>query len=435
MMLMTRCRFRWVFCQLEALRHCFPPSVRQILGELPESLDETYERILKEIRGSNQGHAHRLMQCLVAAVRPLRVEELAEVLAFDFTSSGTPKLNPDWRWEDQEEAVMSACSSLVIVVKDGDSRIVQFSHFSVKEFLISNRLAESSRDVSQYHILLEGAHTILAQACLGVLLRLDDRIDWDTIKKFPLARYAAEHWVKHARFGNVASRIKDGMECLFDVDEPHFVAWLWICDPGYSPSERSEGVPLYYATKFGFRDLTEHLLAVHPEYVHAKGGREVTPLHASAIHGHADIFSLLVEHFPNVDIKGAFDQTPLHRASSEGHLEIGRRLLDRGADINAQEIDGWTPLFLAAMNGELEFVRMLLLRGAAINAPSNRGETPLHVASESGHVEIVRLLLEHGADLNACNKSGDTPSEVASSYGRREIVQLLYEYSTKSANR
>ncbi len=147
MILMTRCRFRWVFCQLEALRHCFPPSVRQILGELPESLDETYERILKEIRGSNQGHAHRLMQCLVAAVRPLRVEELAEVLAFDFTSEGTPMLNPSWRWEDQEEAVMSACSSLVIVVKDGDSRIVQFSHFSEQRCLA---VSHSTRACAYY---------------------------------------------------------------------------------------------------------------------------------------------------------------------------------------------------------------------------------------------------------------------------------------------
>jgi len=54
----------------------------------------------------------------VAAVRPLKVEELAEVLSFDFDAEGIPKLNPDWRWEDQEEAVVSACSSLVIVVKD-----------------------------------------------------------------------------------------------------------------------------------------------------------------------------------------------------------------------------------------------------------------------------------------------------------------------------
>jgi hypothetical protein len=53
----------WAFCQLELLRQCFPPSVRRILEELPDSLDETYERILREIRKPNQGYAHRLLQC------------------------------------------------------------------------------------------------------------------------------------------------------------------------------------------------------------------------------------------------------------------------------------------------------------------------------------------------------------------------------------
>jgi len=163
-MLITSHRFRWVFCQLEILSQSFPSSVRRILKELPESLDQTYERVLREIRKANQGHAYRLLQCLVVAVRPLRVEELAEVLAVDFEVEGTPMLNPGWRWSDHQEAVLSACSSLVTIVKDGDSRIVQFSHFSVKEYLTSDRLAESSRDVSRYHIQLAAAHTILAQA-------------------------------------------------------------------------------------------------------------------------------------------------------------------------------------------------------------------------------------------------------------------------------
>jgi hypothetical protein len=262
-----------VFCQLELLRQCFPPSVRRILEELPESLDGTYERVLKEIRKPNQLHAYRLMQCLVVAVRPLRVEELAEVLAIDFDSEVTAKLNPDWRWPDQERAVMSACSSLVSVVKDGDSRVVQFSHFSVKEFLMSHRLAESSQDISRYHIELEAAHTILAQACLGVLLRLDDSVDRDNIGSFPLARYAAEYWFKHAQFENVSSRVKDGMDCLFDADRPYFATWLWICDstPGMRPSQPDE-VPLYHAAGLGFRDLVERLLAMHPEDINAKGG-------------------------------------------------------------------------------------------------------------------------------------------------------------------
>jgi hypothetical protein len=114
----TSRRFRWVFCQLEVLRHCFPANLRHILEELPKSLDETYKRILNEINNANRVHAYRLLQCLAVALRPLRVEELAEVLAFDLPTGGLPKLNASWRWEDQEEAVLSACSSLVSVIID-----------------------------------------------------------------------------------------------------------------------------------------------------------------------------------------------------------------------------------------------------------------------------------------------------------------------------
>ena len=100
------------------------------------------------------------------AVRPLQVNELAAVLTFGFNAEGIPKLNQNWRWEDQEEAVMSASPSLLTIFNDRDSRIVRFSHFTVKESL-SGRLAEPIRDVSHYHIELEAAYTILAQACIG----------------------------------------------------------------------------------------------------------------------------------------------------------------------------------------------------------------------------------------------------------------------------
>src|ERR1700740_3184670 len=148
-------RFRWVFCQLEALRYCLPPSVRRTLDELPESLDGTYERVLKEIKKPNRDHARRLLQCLVVAIRPLDVKELAEVLAVDFDDAeGIPKLKPNWRWEDEEQALLTSCSSLITIVETDDSRIVQFSHFSVKEYLTSTRLATSSGDISRYHIVL-----------------------------------------------------------------------------------------------------------------------------------------------------------------------------------------------------------------------------------------------------------------------------------------
>jgi hypothetical protein len=134
-------RFRWIFYQLEILRDCLSPSVRHTLKELPESLDETYERILKEIKKPNRGLAQQVPQCVVVAIRPLRVAEPAEILAVDLDDSeGIPWLNADWRWEDKEQALLIACSSLIAIVEDGYSRVVQFSHFSIKEFLTSSRL-------------------------------------------------------------------------------------------------------------------------------------------------------------------------------------------------------------------------------------------------------------------------------------------------------
>ena len=395
-----------MYCQLEVLRHCFPSSVRPILAELPESLDDTYERILREIGKPNQGHTRRLLQCLVAAVRPLRVEELAEILAFDFSTEGIPKLNPSWRWEDQEEAVMSACSSLVIVVKDEDSRIVQFSHFSVKEYLTSDRVARSSREeISCYHIPIEAAHLVLARACLGVLLKLDDSIDRDRIKSFPLARYGAEYWTTHAQFGSVSSCIKDGMECLFDAEKPHLAVWLWVHSHDWrrpsmdSPSPlKPAAPPIYYASQFGFHSLVETLITRHPEDLSAIGGNEGTPLHIAAAEGHVQVVLLLLKHLP-ADIRSPQSlRTPLFSAAQEGQTEIGQHLLNHGADVNARKGNGFTPLHLAAL---------------------------------FGHLKFMRLLLDHGANPHARNSINRTPSEV-NFVNRKEISQLLSEYGFKS---
>ena len=377
----------------------------------------------------------------MVAVRPLRVEELAEVLAFDFNAEGMPKLNLSWRWEDQEEAVTSACSSLVMIVKDGDSRVVQFSHFSVKEFLTADRLAEPMRDVSSYHIQLKAAHAVLAQACLGVLLRLDDRIDGDCIESFPLARYAARYWPTHARVENVLSRIKNGMECLFDADKPYFATWLWIYNEDLEGSsmttmrpEKPDAVPLYYAALLGFRDLAEHLISEHPEHVNARGGMHGTPMHAAVYAEHTNILSLLIEHGANMESLSMSKnkRTPLNYAAWDGRLEVGQYLLDRGADIGARDGQRSTPLMRAVYREHVEFTRMLIEHGAVIDARDHVGWTSLHWAAENGRTECARLLLEHGADVNARDNHGKTPSQLGSYWGRREFVELLFEYGAES---
>src|SRR6266851_1726082 len=83
-------RFQWVIGQLNALRWCMSrEDVHRALNELPETLYDLYEEAFKRIW--RKQHARRLFMCLVAAVRPLRVEELAGILAIQFDSDSDPK--------------------------------------------------------------------------------------------------------------------------------------------------------------------------------------------------------------------------------------------------------------------------------------------------------------------------------------------------------
>jgi len=365
------------------------------------------------------------------------VEELAEVLAIDFNSSGAPKLKADWRWEDNEEAVLSACSSLVAVVMDGDSRVVQFSHFSVKEYLTSTRLANSRGEEARFHIRLESAHKVLAQASLGVLLRLDERIDHDSIAGFPLARYAAKHWIDHVKFENVLFHVKDGIDHLFDADKAHFAACVWLYDPeGFSNSESSPtqpGVcPLHYTIRIGgHRALVEHVLSKRPQDLNAKGGYHGTPLHVAIFKKDFGIVYLLLENGADVNIRDHNDQTPLHDASLYGFCDLVQLLLSHDVDVDARHKYRRTPLHLAVTFNRVEVAKILLEHKADVNASDVDGDAPLHLAAKRGHLEVTRLLLEYGGNANARNNKGRTPFNLAKARKHTEksdIGKVLWEH-------
>ena len=440
-----------MYCQLEALRHCLPPSVRGILEELPETLDETYERVLREINKANRDHARRLLQCITIALRPLRVEELAEVLAIDFDApahGGIPQSNPNWRWADQHQAILSTCSSLIAIVDDRGSKVVQFSHFSVKEYLISDRLARSSGDVSRYHIVPEPAHRILAQACLGVLLRLDDGANKGNVRDIPLIEYAARHWVDHAQFENVASWIQDTMEYFFDAEKPHWKAWCrvqmtdkkWLSFQARTIGE-DDTFPLYYASLGGFYDIAERLVAKYPEHINARGGLMETPLVAALRGKHFQIAELLHQNGADVNVRDTSNDTPLREAYRAGILDIVPWLLNHGAEVNTQGCYGWAPLHNAAYNGQLQEFRMLIEHDADIHIRNDSGMTPLHLAASPkvyrDHIDIMQVLLDHGANPNARDNDGSTPLHHSSwshkpSYGSGkgtvEGTRLLLKY-------
>ena len=404
-MLMPSDRFRWVYCQLDNLRRCMPSSIRKALNELPVTLDDTYERILQNIPKQKWQHAHRLFQCMVAARRPFRVEELAEIFAIEVGPNATPSLVEDWRPANPEEAVLSACSTLIAIIDDEGSKIVQFSHFSVKEYLTSDRLQTSDvPNICQFFVPLEPAHTILARACLVVLLQLEENMDEERLATFPLAGYAARNWVDHAKFENVASQIQNAMEDLFNPIKHHLWTWIRMHNVDYNTfigdSPPKPTLALYYAAFCGFSILARHLIVMHALDVNAKNGYvRWSPLHAVSRGGHVDVAQVLLDYGADINAQDLHDQTPLSWASSEGHLKVAQLLLEHGANVNMQNnYNHYTSLHSASMSGKLEVARLLLDHGAGVHIRGDGDVTPFQLATTYGHHDIAQLLLDRGAE-------------------------------------
>ena len=261
---------------------------------------------------------------------------------------------------------------------------------------------------------------LLARASLAVLLR-DPDVD-SPVDNAPLAAYAAKHWTTHARFENVASRVRGGIEDLFDLDKPYFEAWVKLHDidpkdegnfpniPDPEPGAR----PLYYAAFCGFDWLVEHLTLKYPQYVTARGGQCGTALHSALVEGHLQVIRYLLRYNVDVNYRDSADDTPLLLASWKGHQDIVQYLLNHGADVTLLDNHHNSALTVAAFHGHVNVVQLLLEHDADVHYLDNEGRTPLHDAVwghrfTADRLQIVRLLLKHGANPNARSHELQTP--------------------------
>ena len=399
---------------------------------------------MEEIEKKKWKYAHIFFQCVAVASHPLHVNELAQFLSFDFEAKSTPTFRNDRHLEDPARTVLSTCSSLLSVVQPEGYKtpIVQFAHFSAQEYLMSARLAESKDTISRFHVSPTPAHTIVARACLGILLHLDETVTKDSLKSFPLAEYAAEYWVGHARIEDVSSKVQDEMKRLFDPNKGSLFIWVWIYDPAYASrkgSERPEtarATPLHYAVSCGLHDVAKFLIVEHSQEVNARDiDIQETPLHVALRYGHEDIAQLLLEHGADGNAEDCNNMTPLHLSSEYGYVEVARIILERGADTEILDVDDENPLMLATTEGHVEIVRLLLKHGSDANSKNSDGMTPLHLASCYGRLGAARVLLEHGAIANARNASHTIPLHLASGFKdelkeRIDLIRLLVQYGS-----
>ncbi|KAK2764811.1 hypothetical protein CKAH01_15750 [Colletotrichum kahawae] len=376
---------------IQALEKCPDPvSLRQTLQSLPRTLDETYERVLNRIPPEFEQNAIRILQFLAFSERPLRIEEAVDVIAV--VIGNKPRFDAKNRMPQAEE-ISIYCSSLVAVVtrdEDGDNRVkeLQLAYFSVKEYLLSDRLRQNI-----FRTFVEAqARASITEICLAV---------HDLIREFCLDEESPQTSYQ-----------------LYNPDEP------WEEEPERSKTD--ETVVLYYVACGGIVSAVEEVLKNGAD-VNTQGGRYGNALQAASGGGHQEIVQMLLNNGADVNAQGGDYGNALQAASFRGHQEIVQMLLINGADVNAQDGYSSNALYAASVGGHQEIVQMLLNNRADINAQGGRYSNALQAASERGYQEIVQMLLNNGAEVDSKDVSGQTPLSWAAEYGHEAVVKMLLD--------
>ncbi|KAF7979104.1 hypothetical protein HWV62_43632 [Athelia sp. TMB] len=402
-----------------------PDEVEKQLQSLPKDLDGLYDQIL--VKSPNSEALKRFLMWLAFASRPLEVEELAEVVTVDFSSDHLPSHNRRLRYDDAKSTLF-VCSSFVTEFEG----TVKLAHMSMKEYLLSERI--KSGNAAFFSVSEALSHSLIAQTCLAYLLNLgkvSDLVESIIQSDFPLAPYAAGHWISHMKLGHCDDSSLSQMTMkIFSSDSNALVNWVRLHDPDQvDPFERDLEKPveriaasLYYASSYGLQEVVNHLLKTGAN-VNARSGEYGSALAVASFVGHCSIVRELLENGAEVDAQCKHG-TALQIASHQGHDIVVQLLLENGAEVDEQCGSG-TALLRASSGGHADVVRQLLNNGADVNSSEGRRCRALWVASYKGHDTVVRLLLEAGADVDSTIHDGDNALHVASYEGHHAVVCLL----------
>ena len=277
---------------------------------------------------------------------------------------------------------------------------IKLSHFSVKEYLLSDRIEEIFR------ISEKSSHSKISEISLAYLLQFDsfEPLTNAMLDSSPLAWYVAKHWIDHAKSGGIDGSALKLIFQLF-MSKAALANWIRIWDiDGFGNTDLSMDkaeihCPLYYATVTGIEQLAYHLLENGAE-VNAQGGYYGNALQAASSGGHEGIVKVLLQKGAEVNAQGGLFGNALQAASSGDHEGIVKVLLEKGAEVNAQEDYYGNALQAAASGGYEGIVKVLLEKGAEVNAQGGRYGNALQAASYGGHEAIVQVLLEKEAEVN-----------------------------------
>lgn len=182
--------------------------------------------------------ARRILILLCFASRPLTLRELIEGIAVEINEP--LGLDKDCRLEDYDD-IHDICPGLIDINLAPDQtseaynerkllQTVQIAHFSVQEYLESNRIRHQRAAI--FGMTSATAHAEIAQICLVYLLEYDfarSELDHSILEEYPLAHFAAMYWYHHyERTTDSASGLDHLVSRLFQ-QKGAFMAWVKLC--------------------------------------------------------------------------------------------------------------------------------------------------------------------------------------------------------------
>jgi hypothetical protein len=453
-----------VYCQLQELKKSKstrPNSVRKALLVLPETLDETYERMLNNISEDDRPYALTFLRWLAYAKSPPSLDQLTEASvvdpADDPAAEDVVDIDNRGGWGDalellaglvvsegaDEQEEMNDGLARSDVSDDGKQDIdavklrgrvgrgtkVRLAHFSIKEYLESSRILSSN--AKEFFLDPAKEHGFLTQSCLVYLMYYSD-CSWKTLTtrdlaKFPLLHYAATSWNHHALLQRRESTVRE--LTLLGTDAMRR-DWLFVHDPdhpwkqSFKSHEKDAGDALYYASLLGLKKMVQMLMDAEAD-VNAQGGHFGNALQAASAEGHEKVVQMLMDAEADVNAQGGHFGNALHAASHRGHEKVVQMLMDARADVNAQGGRFGNALQSASFQGHEKVVQMLMDARADVNAQGGPFGNALQAASDGGREKVVQMLMGAEADVNAQGGQFGNALQAASYGGHEKVVQML----------
>lgn len=290
---------------------------------------------------------------------------------------------------------------------------VRLAHFSIKEYLTSDRMREGP--MSAFSFTDIDAHLWIARSCLAYHKLLNSSHFGYASTEYDdrLRRYATLNWSMHLEMipcvSWPAGMTKDALAALsarsHSLQETLSAAVL-AEEINYGPADIRRMLlrPHFYTARRGCLQLTNFLLPQDSGVNRYRIQEDIDmALQDAAYGGSKAIVEKLLHEGARVNAKGTPFGNALWAAASKGHIAIVNILLDKGADIESEGYDKdlqrmSTPLQVAGQNGQLDTLELLIRRGAKINHTTDT--TCCILSSTLEHPKCFKYLLEHGADVN-----------------------------------